>query len=119
MFGRDDKRKEDKKPAARPDDAAVSISPDSSHGSGTSSSQPTARSKAMIGQSIKIKGTIEGAENLVIDGTVEGSEVSFVAVGENGATGESIAVRWVSSSASAASHASRCSSSHSGSVVSS
>ena len=27
----------------------------------------------MIGQSIKIKGTIEGAENLVIDGTVEGS----------------------------------------------
>ena len=33
----------------------------------------TSRSTAVIGQTIKVKGTIEGDENLIIEGTVEGS----------------------------------------------
>ncbi|MEE2781712.1 MAG: polymer-forming cytoskeletal protein [Pseudomonadota bacterium] len=37
------------------------------------SGKPQFRSTAMIGQSIHIKGTISGAENLTIEGTVEGS----------------------------------------------
>ena len=33
----------------------------------------TSRSTAVIGQSIKVKGTIEGDENLIVEGYVEGS----------------------------------------------
>ncbi len=39
----------------------------------SSSTQMHSRSSAVIGQSIKIKGTVSGGESLVIEGTVEGS----------------------------------------------
>ena len=43
-----------------------------------------------------VAGSVVGRTTTEVrDGAVEGSEVSFVAVGENGATGESVAVRWV------------------------
>ena len=83
LFGRDDSKNDKGKSAAERDNASVSAA-------AATSVQPTpqpTRSVAMIGQSIKIKGTVEGNENLVIEGTVEGS-VSLpdndLTIGENG-----------------------------------
>jgi hypothetical protein len=42
-----------------------------------------------------VAGTVVGRTTTDIeDGTVDGADVSFVAVGEDGATGQSVSVRW-------------------------
>ena len=75
MFGRDNNKEPEKTPAV------------ATAASSNSSNSLQSRSAAMIGQSIVIKGTITGNENLVIDGTVEGS-ISLpdndVTVGDSG-----------------------------------
>ena len=58
-----DKRKEPAEPAAANTTESPASQPDTF----------TSRSTAVIGQTIKIKGTIEGDENLIIEGQVEGS----------------------------------------------
>lgn len=53
----------------------------------SSNPETQVRSTAMIGQSIKIQGTVTGAENLVIEGAVEGSvnlPDNDLTVGESG-----------------------------------
>lgn len=49
--------------------------------------QPSARRSALIGASIKIKGDVSGAENLVIDGQIEGTiefSANEVTIGASG-----------------------------------
>ena len=56
------------------------------------------RSAAMIGQTIKIKGTITGSENLVIEGQVEGSvdlKGNDLTIGENGQVSADLAAKVV------------------------
>jgi len=61
-----DKRKD---PAAEP----TAPTPAATRETPTSTENFTSRSTAVIGQTIQIKGTITGNENLVIEGKVEGS----------------------------------------------
>jgi len=60
-----DKRKEPSEPEARPEAASTPTAADPTH--------VTSRSIAMIGKTIRVKGSITGSESLVIEGTVEGS----------------------------------------------
>ncbi|NKC00601.1 MAG: polymer-forming cytoskeletal protein [Pseudomonadales bacterium] len=72
MFGRDSSKESNKKDGDRikeDSDGATEQSASSTF----SSNHSLPRSTAMIGQSIQIKGTVTGAENLVIEGTIEGS----------------------------------------------
>ena len=73
MFGKESK-KDSKKDAGSSSEATVlPTSQPSSPTPPASPNQLQSRSTAMIGQSIKIKGTITGSENLVVEGSVEGS----------------------------------------------
>ncbi len=90
MFGRDNAKAPSKTPNPSVKDAAGNESAPSTDAAVFSDSNPTpfkSRSAAVIGESIRIKGTISGSENLVIEGTVEGSvELSDhdLTIGESG-----------------------------------
>ncbi len=74
-----DKRKEANEPAVKDEAPSVPKTPENP--------TFTARSSAMIGKSIQIKGDISGAENLIIEGTVEGSidlPQNDLTIGESG-----------------------------------
>ena len=72
MFGKESKKDSQKKDAIQ-SNAASEPATESSPPASASPNQFQSRSTAMIGQSIQIKGTITGAENLVVEGSVEGS----------------------------------------------
>lgn len=71
MFGKESKK--DSKKDANQSNAVSERTTESSPTPPASPNQFQSRSTAMIGQSIQIKGTITGAENLVVEGSVEGS----------------------------------------------
>ena len=71
MFGKESKK--DSKKDANQSNAVSEPTTESSPTPPASPNQFQSRSTAMIGQSIQIKGTITGAENLVVEGSVEGS----------------------------------------------
>ena len=78
MFGRDTQKKTDN---------PLDIGEKTTGTLRSSNPESQVRSTAMIGESIKIQGTITGAENLVIEGTVEGSvnlPDNDLTVGESG-----------------------------------
>lgn len=81
MFGRDNKPTDDAKATpSKPGQSQI-------HGAPTPNPAMNSRSAAMIGQSIEIKGTITGNENLVIEGTVDGSVTlpdNDLTIGESG-----------------------------------
>lgn len=71
MFGKESK-KDSQKGAIK----SKTVSESTTQSSPTPPASPNqiqSRSTAMIGQSIQIKGTITGAENLIVEGSVEGS----------------------------------------------
>jgi cytoskeletal protein CcmA (bactofilin family) len=83
------------KQAAVPDRQEARPSPASAS---TSPGQTTSRSKAMIGPSIVIKGTVSGDEDLVIQGKVEGSVelgAHEVSVGQSGQVNADVTARVV------------------------
>jgi cytoskeletal protein CcmA (bactofilin family) len=74
-----DKRKEANEPAVSPERASPTQT--------TETPTFNSRSSAMIGKTIKIKGSISGDENLIIEGTVDGSidlPKNDLTIGESG-----------------------------------
>ena len=59
-------KRKDNQPNPVPQDLSTATSD-------TPGKSPASRSAAMIGQTIKVKGSITGNENLIIEGTVDGS----------------------------------------------